>query len=239
MTTRSRRKSSTGTGTLDPLLRPWQPAAVPTETDQPLPDAVIEEVTEDPTLDDWVPDFPVVRSNHERVDSRRWLLLPERYTVKPLRAMEAARAADELATAPHGRAMVAAAARLRAQRQGLAELLRSDPEIRAAGIEDDDLEALVDQRMRDHAQVALEELIGEARISPYAWALGWLERCQAFRVPLPSRQDGPDRDPGGLVHACKGAGEWTTYYRGRETHVLRLGAACAWASLGPFFVDLR
>ena len=69
-----------------------------------LPAAVIEEIEEDPTLDDWTSEFPIIRAGHGRIDSRRWLVLPERYTYKPLRAMAAAREADALAAAPHGRA---------------------------------------------------------------------------------------------------------------------------------------
>lgn len=197
-----------------------------------LPAAVIEEIEEDPTLDDWSPDYPIIRAGHERIDSRRWLVLPERYTYKPLRAMAAAREADALAAAPHGRALVALASRLLAQRRGYVELLKGAAEL---DLDEDGLQEQVDLRMRDHAQLALEEFVGEARIEPYAWAVGWLTRCEVFRVVLPSKRG---QDPGGLVHAAKGAGEWTTYYAGRQTTVLRLAAACAWGSLGPFLVDL-
>ena len=208
---------------------------MPDPQDLPLPDPVIEEIEEDPTLDDWTPDFPIIRAGHERIDSRRWLVLPERYTFKPLRAMAAAREADALAAAPHGRALVALASRLLAQRRGYVELLRGAAEL---DLDEDGLQEQVDLRMRDHAQLALEEFVGEARIEPYAWAERWLVRCEAFRVTLPSRRDGERRDPGGLVATCKGAGEWTTYYAGRQTTILRLAAACAWGSLGPFLVDL-
>lgn len=197
-----------------------------------LPAAVIVEIEEDPTLDDWTPDYPIIRAGHERIDSRRWLVLPERYTYKPLRAMVAAREADALAAAPHGRALVALASRLLAQRRGYYELLRGAAEL---DLDEDGLQEQVDLRMRDHAQLALEEFVGEARIEPYAWARGWLTRCEVFRVVLPSKRG---HDPGGLVEQCKGAGEWTTYYAGRQTTILRLAAACAWGSLGPFLVDL-
>lgn len=197
-----------------------------------LPAAVIEEIEEDPTLDDWTPDFPIIRAGHERIDSRRWLVLPERYTYKPLRAMAAAKEADALAAAPHGRALVALASRLLAQRRGYEELLRRADEL---ALDEDGVQEQVDLRMRDHAQLALEEFIGEAKIEPYAWAVGWLTRCEVFRVVLPSKRG---HDPGGLVATCKGAGEWTTYYAGRQTTILRLAAACAWGSLGPFLVDL-
>jgi hypothetical protein len=116
-------------------------------------------------------------------------------------------------------------------------MLRSDPDL--GQLDEDELQEQVDLRMIDHAQVATEELLGEARVEPFAWALPWLERCHARRVPLPSRREGADRDPGGLVHAASGSGAWHTYYQGRQVHVLRLAAACCWLSLGPFFFDLR
>ncbi len=210
-----------------------------------LPDPIIEEVDEaaPAELDAWSPDFayPENLEGRARLDSRRWLVLPDRYVLRPLRAMEAAKAADALAVAPYGAVLISAALRLRALREGTEGLLRSDPE--GAALEAADPEAFqaqVDYRVADHASAALEEVIREARgsLEPFAWALAWCERCKLQRVPLPSRREGAARDPGGLVHQAKGVGEWTTYYQGRAVHLLRLGAACAWLSLAPFFCDL-
>ena len=202
-----------------------------------LPEPVIEEVTEDPSQDDWTPDFPVVRQGHERLDSRRWLLLPERYTYKPLRALAAAKASDALVASPHGHVLVGIAARALATRRGYAEMLRR--ELGEEGLGEDEVQEQVDLRMRDHFQLALEEFAREAKIEIYeGWALPWLARCEVHRLPLPSRREGERRDPGGLVAAARGAGEVWKYYEGREVHLVRLAAAVAWGSLGPFLVDL-
>lgn len=207
--------------------------------DATLPDPVIEETVIDSSLDDWSPDFayPENLTLHVRLDSRRWLLLPDRYVISPLRGLPAAKAADALTASPSGKALVGLASRLRTLRAGHVGLLRRDPELSAVDVED--LEVQADETMIDLSASALEEFLGEARMEVFAWALGWCERCHARRVPLPSRRDGADRDPGGLVHQAQGPGAWHTYYQHRQVHLLRLGAACAWMSLGPFFFDLR
>lgn len=228
---------------LDLLRQRCYGGVVPDDLTDVLPDPVIEEFTEDPTLDDWVPDFPIPRPGHERVDSRRWLLLPERYTYKPLRALDAARATDAFSVLPYALRLTGIAVRLMNQRRGEVALLRREVAEALAGrtdaapaVTEDEVQAEADRRMVDHVASAMIDMIGDG-FQPITWALGWLERCQVHRCPLPSRREGANADPGGFVHQAKGAGEWTTYYAGRQAHVVRLAAAACWGSIGPFLVD--
>lgn len=210
---------------------------MPLTQDEPeQPDPEIEEVEDDPAPDEWDPNFSIgdlARSlpQHVRVDSRRWLVTPERYLYRPLRALAASRAADELTAGPAGRALLGLSRRLRTQREALVSLLAEH------AVDADMLEAEVDRRMSDYAAEGLEGMLAEAPgFRVFDWALGWLSACDVRRVPLPSRLG---QDTGGLVTSAKGPSSWDVYYEGRQVHLLRLAAACCWGSLGPFFFDLR
>jgi hypothetical protein len=189
---------------------------------------------EEPGLDDgegvdaWVENFTAPElPGYVRLDSRRWLVLPERYVYKPLAALDAAREVDKLVTAPGGKALVSLALGLRRVREGL---------LAAYGTDEGGL-AEIDVRMIDFAEDGFEVFCGAIEGSSFSlheWALGWIQRCGLRRVPLPASSD-----VGGLVATAKGPASWSEFYAGRYVLLYRLAAACAWGSLGPFFASRR
>lgn len=194
--------------------------------DEPTP-IEVEIGTEDGDgADAWSPDFVMPPlPGYERLDSRRWLVLPERYILKPLGALDAARAVDRLVTEPGGRALLSLALGLRRVREGLV----------AAHGEDEAAQIEIDARMVDFAEDAFEAFCGAVEGRSFSlldWSLGWLQRCDLRRVPLPS-----SGDIGGQVAQAKGAASWAEFYKGRHVILYRLAAACAWISCGPFFVS--
>lgn len=72
---------------------------------------------------------------------------------------------------------------------------------------------------------------------PYGFATEMIKLHRVFRVPLSTdlAENDPKRDPGGFVAEATGAGGVMNYYRGRESHVMRLGLCCAFASVGSYF----
>ena len=176
--------------------------------------------------DAWRPDFVAPElAGYERIDSRRWLVLPERYIYKPLAALEAAREVDKAITSPGGRALVSLALGLRRVREGLVGTYGDDE---AAQIE-------IDGRMVDFAEDAFEVFCGAVEGRSFSlldWSLGWIQKCGLRRVPLPA-----SADLGGLVASATGPSSWAEFYKGRHVLLYRLAAACAWGSLGPFFVS--
>lgn len=202
------------------------------ETDEPVDVEVeIEPGTVDgESVDAWRPDFPLPSPALERIDSRRWLVLPERYAFKPLSALEAARECDKLTSSPGGAAFVRVALALRSRRELELSGLREEYDLETA-------EQLCDLAMVDHANEAISELLealeGKGR-GLTELSLGWLLKCNVRRVPLPG-----STDTGGPVHNEKGPAGWPDFYRGRYVILHRLAAAVAWETLAPFFCDLR
>lgn len=185
----------------------------------------VEGTAEGEGADAWVPDFMSPLPSYTRLDSRRWLVLPERYIFKPLAALDAAREVDRLVTMPGGRALLGLALGLRRVREGLVSTYGEDE---AAQIE-------IDGRMVDFAEDAFETFCGQVEGRAFSlldWSLGWIQRCDLRRVPLPS-----SLDAGGSVTTASGPASWQEFYRGRHVILYRLAAACAWGSCGPFFVS--
>lgn len=194
-------------------------------------------------LDTFVPDFVCPQiPGYVRLDSRRWLVAPERYIFRPLRALAAMQQCDALAASGYGKALIGFAFKVRAQREALRAMIReSFSDALASGMEID-VEDHVDATLGDHVRASFEEMLGEAKgLQPYEWARGWLIACDVRRVPLPSRciAGAENFDTGGPVLLAKGPSAWDVYYARREVHLLHLAAACAWYSIGSFFADLR
>lgn len=212
-----------------------EPVEIETELpplDAPEDDAEVGTV-DAPGLDSYDPLFPLPESlkAFRRLDSRRWLVLPERYIYRPLSALDAARAVDQMIGGAAGKALLKCALTLRRQREALRGVFADE------GYDPETVEALTDDRMLDALEVAMEELVGDLEGKGFeltAWALGWIERCQVRRVPLPT-----SADIGGPVYSAKGPASWEEFYAGRFALLHRLGAACAWGSLSPFFVVPR
>lgn len=199
------------------------------------------EAPEPADLDAFDPNFahPAL-AEYIRLDSRRWLVTPERYIFKPLRAFAAMQQFDTLASAPYGKALIGFAFKLRAQRETLVSMARET--FAEEAVDEETIQSTVDARLSEYLQPNLEEMLGEARgFKPYEFALGWLQLCDVRRVPLPSRRTkGVDGyDTGGPIVLAKGDSSWDVYYAGRHVHLLHIAAACAWASLGSFSIDLR
>lgn len=214
------------------------------EDDEPV--EIESEVDEPGTVDGegvdaWREDFPlpVNEAVYRRLDSRAWLVLPERYCYRPLAALDAAREADRLSAGVGGRGLLKLALGLRRQREAVAEFCRAELQGLAEGSEvpAEIVEQAVNERMPELVESALEEFLGEVEgrgFSPHEWALSWIQRCDLRRIPPPAVDD-----VGGPVATAKGPASWAEFYKGRYVVLLRLGAACAWGSLGPFFLDVR
>lgn len=203
--------------------------AVDVEVEVDLPEGAQDEEG----VDAWRPDFPIpadLRETGRVIDSRRWLVLPERYVYRPLGALEAAKECDKLTSTPGGSHLVGLASELRVQRLGLLAQLREE-------YDEESAQTLADVAMVGHAEEGLERLLEALegkRFMLTEWSLGWLKKCDVRRVPLPGSTDG-----GGRVIKESGPGGWPEFYKGRYVFLHRLAAAVAWETVGPFFCDVR
>lgn len=190
---------------------------------------------EEPGIDAWDPDFPMpVSAPYQRIDSRKCCVLPERYVFRPLDAMSAAKELDKLSSSPGAKAFISSAFFLQQHYRDLRSLVIE--EFRASTGEDttaEDVEIEVAGRFVDAINVAIEDFYGAVGEGTrlVEFALSWIQRCDVRRVPLPS-----SGDTGGSVMLAKGPASWAEYYQGRYALLIRLGAFCAWESLGPFLV---
>ena len=207
-----------------------QPVDVETEIPAPALEPGLED---EEGVDAWRDDFalPVpAGSKVERLDSRRWLVLPERYFFQPLDALAAAQECDKLTGSPGGSHFIGLAVELREQRSALLAMARED-------YDEETAQEMVDVAMIDHVSSGLERLVKGLEGSGVALtevALGWLKKCNVRRVPLPG-----STDTGGLVAKEGGPAGWAGFYKGRYVFLYRLAAAVLWATVAPFFFDVR
>lgn len=186
------------------------------------------------SVDAWRDDFRIPMpptSPARRIDSRRWLVLPERYFYIPLGALDASRECDKLVASRGGSRFIAMAVELREQRAGILAIARED-------FDEETAQELTDVAMVSHVEASLERLVQGLEGSDIALtelAIGWLVKCNVRRVPLP----GAVGDTGGPVASEKGPSGWAEFYKGRYTVLYRLAAAVLWGTIAPFFFDVR
>lgn len=186
------------------------------------------------SVDAWRDDFPIPKpstSTARRIDSRRWLVLPERYYYMPLGHLDAARECDKLVSSKGGSHFIAMAVELREQRAGILAVARED-------YDEETAQELTDVAMVSHVEAAFEQLVRGLEGSGVALtelAIGWLVKCNVRRVPLP----GAVGDTGGPVARDGGPSGWGEFYKGRYTVLYRLAAAVLWETIAPFFFDVR
>lgn len=84
-------------------------------------------------------------------------------------------------------------------------------------------------------------LLSVPNFNPAEWATRMLKKCEVRRIAKPEHHSKPDTDPtkdcAGLIFECTGFGHVDSYYRGRRSHLVRVGIAAGWGSIGDFFVE--
>jgi len=84
-------------------------------------------------------------------------------------------------------------------------------------------------------------LLSVPNFNPAEWSTHMIRRCEVRRIAKPEHHEKPDTDPtkdfAGPIFDCTGFGHVDNYYRRRRAHLLRVGIAAGWGSIGDFFVE--
>lgn len=182
-----------------------------------------------------VPDA-FVRLGFELLDTPGFNISDEHYIYKPLRAWDAAQVeADYLIRITGGGIYTLV--------ESIRETLRAVTEMKQE--EGQSKEEFLSQGEQIFAKMVMSRwtdfLLSVPNFSPAEWATRMLKKCEVRRIAKPEHHGKPDTDPtkdcAGLIFECTGAGHVDTYYRRRRSHLVRVGLAAGWGSVGDFFVE--
>lgn len=172
------------------------------------------------------------RQGFELLETPGFNISDEFYVYKPLRAWDAAQyEVDNLIRLTGGRIYDFV--------ESVREAIRASFEMQLEEGEPESLREVVFGRMVMERWTAF--LATAPNFAPAEWATRMIKKCEVRRIAKPEHHNKLDTDPtkdfAGAIFEVTGAGAVDTYYRGRRTHVVRVGLAAGWGSIGDFFVE--